>query len=117
MSNTATSVFFKAWGTLLACQLFADARNLPFAIAAIKAKLPDGNTVGTIIRERAHIGDEECRQIIATYARIRSHDDHAHIGPFLATWNAWRMSMLPTIVEQHKTRKTPWTRLTSILHR
>lgn len=90
--------FYQKYHGQLACQLFADANNLWFAIAAIQAKLPNGMTVGKVISAEAAKGDAECKAIIDAYRPIKRDDDFASIHIFLTRWNAWRKRRLPSIV-------------------
>lgn len=90
--------FYQKYHGVLACQLFADANNLPFAIAAIQAKLPDGKTVGHVMRAHADNGDSECKGIMDAYAAIDGWEDFPATRTFLERWNAFRKDRLPSIV-------------------
>ena len=91
--------FYEQYHHTLARQLFADANNLPFALAALKAILPGpGHTVGAVIGIRAKQGDIECRVIMDAYGKIKDWDDHEHISTLLARWNQWRKGQLPGAV-------------------
>lgn len=97
--KTQVNSFFEKYRDRLACQVFADANNLHFACAAIRSTLPNGQTIGTIISDRAANGDAQCGAIIDAYKPIKTYDDYASIHIFLQHWNAFRRDVLPGIVE------------------
>lgn len=90
--------FFVKYSSRLACQIFIDAKNIDFAIAALKAPLLDGTLVKDVIAENAKSGDIECLAIVASYKNIAHMEDHPRIATFLHYWNAWRKRRLPSII-------------------